>query len=66
MSSSDRFLLTSEMSDMAQLSCDSSSEGSVSGVDSEIPDIPEDDPFRQIGFDTDMDSVLMSAGNDKG
>lgn len=45
-----------------QCSCDSSSEGSFSGVDSEIPDIPEDDPFRQIGFDTDMDSVLMSAG----
>lgn len=65
MSSSGRFLLTSELqpSDMAQqFSCDSSSEGSVSEVDSEIPDIPEDDPFRQIGFDTDMDSVLMSAG----
>ncbi len=65
MSSSGRFLLTSELqpSDMAQqFSCDSSSEGSVSGVDSEIPDIPEDDPFRQIGFGSDMDSVLMSAG----
>ncbi|XP_052008853.1 uncharacterized protein LOC127661929 [Xyrauchen texanus] len=65
MSSSGHFLLTSELqpSDMAQqFSCDSSSEGSVSEVDSEIPDIPEDDPFRQIGFDTDMDSVLMSAG----
>ncbi|XP_045919674.1 uncharacterized protein LOC123979704 isoform X2 [Micropterus dolomieu] len=65
MSSSDHLLLTSELqsSEMAQqFDCDSSSEGSVSGVDSEIPDLPEDDPFRQIGFDTDMDLVLMSAG----
>ncbi|CAM4718198.1 unnamed protein product [Leuciscus chuanchicus] len=62
MSSSGRFLLTSELqpSDMdQQFSCDSSSEGSVSGVYLEIPDIPEDDPFRQICFDTDMDSVLI-------
>ncbi|XP_045928811.1 uncharacterized protein LOC123985378 [Micropterus dolomieu] len=63
MSSSDHLLLTSELqsSEMAQqFDCDSSSESSVSGVDSEIPDLPEDDPFR--GFDTDMDLVLMSAG----
>ncbi|XP_051982838.1 uncharacterized protein LOC127643926 [Xyrauchen texanus] len=65
MSSFDHLLLTSQLqpSNMAQQSnCDSSSESSFSGVDSEIPDLPEDDPFRQIGFDTDMDSVLMSAG----
>ncbi|RXN22564.1 hypothetical protein ROHU_023413 [Labeo rohita] len=64
MSSSGRSVLTTELqpSDMdQQFTCDSSSEDSVSGDDSEIPDIPEDDPFRQIGFDTDMDSVLMSA-----
>ncbi|RXN30662.1 hypothetical protein ROHU_017568 [Labeo rohita] len=64
MSSSGRSVLTTELqpSDMdQQFTCDSSSKDSVSGDDSEIPDIPEDDPFRQIGFDTDMDSVLMSA-----
>ncbi len=39
-----------------------SSEGSVSELESETEDLPENDPFQQIGFDTDMDSVLISAG----
>lgn len=39
-----------------------SSEGSVSEIESETEDLPENDPFQQIGFDTDMDSVLISAG----
>ncbi|XP_073803797.1 G2/M phase-specific E3 ubiquitin-protein ligase isoform X3 [Danio rerio] len=63
MSSSGHFLQTSELqpSHMPhQFSCDSLSEGSVSAVDSEIPDIPEDDSFSQ-NTDTAMDSVLLAA-----
>ncbi|KAL7377185.1 hypothetical protein ABVT39_023428 [Epinephelus coioides] len=62
LSSPGRCLRTSVMqtSDLAQqFGCDSSSEGCDI---SETEDPPEDDPFRQIGSDTDMDCLLMSAG----
>ncbi|XP_049926274.1 uncharacterized protein LOC126406126 [Epinephelus moara] len=62
LSSPGRCLRTSVMqpSDLAQqFGCDSSSEGCDI---SQTEDPPEDDPFRQIGSDTDMDCLLMSAG----
>ncbi|XP_054592230.1 uncharacterized protein [Nothobranchius furzeri] len=51
-----------QSSDVSQeFECDSSSESDPQ-VDSNIEDLPEDDPFGQIGFDTDMDSALISGG----
>ncbi|XP_070403849.1 uncharacterized protein [Nothobranchius furzeri] len=51
-----------QSSDVSQeFECDSSPESDPQ-VDSNIEDLPEDDPFGQIGFDTDMDSALISGG----
>ncbi|XP_070404820.1 uncharacterized protein [Nothobranchius furzeri] len=51
-----------QSSDVSQeFECDSSPDSDPQ-VDSDIEDLPEDDPLGQIDTDTDMDSALMSGG----